>query len=412
MRLALRKDLFRPPKLRVVTEEDRERHATWMELFGDLAVVAVISQLGSVLKHDYSGSGLVTYFVLFLPVWWSWVGNTFYLSRFDSDDLLHRLFGLVQIALVASLAMSIPSAAEGHYVAYVASYVALRLLLIFQYFFAGRHNPNVRQLTNSYIAGFGGAVLLWVISLFVPQPMVMPLWGAAILIDFSIPVVARSLHVKFPPNASHLPERFGLFTIIVLGEAVLSAVVGAISTEIMTIDRLIAAIALIISFAIWWLYFEGVSASEIRLPTDRASATRYQLWMFSHLPLHMAIVAGAVGTERAMHVKPGEPFYGPDGFILASVSFVVMLCMHLLFNAALPKEAAKQAVALSWPHYILTGLSGLLIFVADRFSALALVSVLAGIFVLHVLLTLRDRAPRIPKRDVDISDYMAWWDGG
>jgi low temperature requirement protein LtrA len=173
-----------------------------------------------------------------------------------------------------------------------------------------------------------------------------------------------------------------------------------------------AAIALVVSFSIWWLYFEGVSASEIRLPTDRASAGRYQLWMFSHVPLHMAIVAGAIGMEHAMHLKSGEAFHGPEGTILAAVSFAVMLCMHLLFNAALPKDAARLAASRSWPHFILTGLTGGMMLVADRFTGLGLVSTLMGLFLLHVLMTLRERAPRVPKRDADISDYMAWWDGG
>lgn len=412
MRLALRRDLFRPPKLRVVTEEDRERHATWMELFSDLAVVAVIGQLSGILKHDYSGPGLLLFLFLFVPIWWAWVGNTFYLSRFDSDDLLHRLLGLVQIALIASMAMSVPSAAEGQHLGYVVSYVGMRLLLIFQYFFAGLYNPHVRKLTDKYILGFGVSVAIWVISLWLPSEVRPVLWGLALLIDFAIPLLSRSLHVRFPPNESHLPERFGLFTIIVLGEAVLAAVVGAISGALFTLDKLIAGVALVVSFAIWWLYFEGVSASEIRLPTTPEAAGRYLWWMFTHLPLHMAIVAGAVGVEHAMHLPPTEAFHASDGIVFVGASFLIMLCNHMLYNAALPKEAVRQSYHLGWPHYVVTGLTGVLIFATHRFSAVGLILMVAGLFVVHVLLTLRDRAPRIPKRDMDISDYMAWWEGG
>ena len=33
----------------------------------------------------------------FVPVWWSWTGAAFYATRFDTDDLGHRILILLQM---------------------------------------------------------------------------------------------------------------------------------------------------------------------------------------------------------------------------------------------------------------------------------------------------------------------------
>jgi hypothetical protein len=87
----LKTGLIKPPRLRTDAAEEREMHATWLELFYDLVFVAAISQLAGNLSRDYSLKGLLHFTVLFVPVWWAWIGQTFYLTRFNSDDIGHRL---------------------------------------------------------------------------------------------------------------------------------------------------------------------------------------------------------------------------------------------------------------------------------------------------------------------------------
>ena len=63
-------------------------------------------------------------------------------------------------------------------------------------------------------------------SVFVPTPYRFGLWAIGLSISFATPITAGDLHGEIPPHALHLPERFGLFTIIVLGEAIVAVVTG------------------------------------------------------------------------------------------------------------------------------------------------------------------------------------------
>lgn len=84
------------------------RHATWLELFYDLVFVVVISHLAHSLGDDFSLFGFLGFLALFIPVWWSWTGAAFYATRFDPDDLGHRILILLQMVGAAALAVNVP----------------------------------------------------------------------------------------------------------------------------------------------------------------------------------------------------------------------------------------------------------------------------------------------------------------
>jgi low temperature requirement protein LtrA len=99
--------MFRPPRLRVSEGGEEERHATWMELFYDLLFAAVVAQLSLQLSHDLAPFGILKFALLFVPVWWAWIGQAFYATRFDTDDLGHRLF--IMLSTCPSASPSSPS---------------------------------------------------------------------------------------------------------------------------------------------------------------------------------------------------------------------------------------------------------------------------------------------------------------
>jgi low temperature requirement protein LtrA len=69
----------------------KERHVTWLENFYDLIVAIIIFQLSRDLDHNVTIYGFLSFVALFIPVVWSWIGVTFYTTRFETDDLAHRL---------------------------------------------------------------------------------------------------------------------------------------------------------------------------------------------------------------------------------------------------------------------------------------------------------------------------------
>lgn len=300
--------VFTAPRLRTLDAAEATRRATWLELFYDLVYVVVVAALAHELVGNVSLAGLLTFVALFVPVWWSWVGVTLYNDRFDTDDLGHRLYTLLAMLGAASLALSVHGALTGP--VFVLSYVFLRALLILQYLRVARHVPLARSLCLHYAVGFGLAAALWVGSLALDAPWRYVAWGVAMVVDIGTPLTARHHQAKLPLSTSHLPERIGLFTIIVLGESV-AAVVRGIETP--RLDAFIGgALALVIAFALWWVYFEHVDEHVVR-----RTRIAGQVWFYAHLPLAMGIVLTAVGVEGLVGVAPGEPIDAATRWLVA-----------------------------------------------------------------------------------------------
>ena len=293
------KAIFQPPQLRR-EEYEEERRATWLELFFDLVFVVAIAQLAHNLQSDFTVTGLLKFAILFVPVWWCWIGATFYDTRFDNDGVVDRLITLMQMAIVATMAANLHHGLDTSAVGFALSYIAFRIVLVCQYLHAGYHVPVARGLTNWYAVGFSGSILFWLISLFVPSPWRFICWGIGLIIDFATPLTAGKKVVNVPPNLSHTTERIGLFTIIVLGESVVAVVAGVSEIEWNIAEISIALLGLAIAFSFWWMYFDTVDNSP--LYSMKKGNMRIALtWLYSHLPLAIGLTATGVGVERMIH---------------------------------------------------------------------------------------------------------------
>ena len=295
------KFLFQPPYLWVGnTVNPRHRHATWLELFYDLVFVVAISQLAHKISADLTIKGFLGFIALFVPVWWTWIGTTFYANRFDNDGVIHRIFMALQMLVVTALAVHIHHGLTESAVGFALAYAASRLLLVLEYLWTGWQLPSTRGLTKRYAAGFSLGVLFWLISVAVPPPWRFVLWAIGLVIDIATPLSASALAQLFPPHPEHLPERFGLFTIIVLGEAIIGVVNGVSQINWSITSTLCAIAGFLTAFSLWWIYFENVSGSVLEAaPTTRKSQT-LQLWLYLHLPLVIGLAALGVGVEKGI----------------------------------------------------------------------------------------------------------------
>ncbi|BAY75325.1 low temperature requirement A [Nostoc linckia NIES-25] len=296
-------NFIQPPRLRIGEETEEERHATWLELFYDLVFVVAVSQLAHNLKEDISLSGLFGFVVLFIPVWWSWIGTTYYANRFDSDDVEHRLLIGIQMLTAAAMAVNIHHGLGESSSGFALSYALGRAVLVIEYVRAGIHIPSARPLTTRYAIGFAIAALLWLISAFIPIPWRFALWTLGIIIDFTTPLTARKFQLRLLPHASHLPERFGLFTIIVLGEAIIAVVNGVSEQKWQTSTVISAVFGLIIAFSWWWVYFDNLGGKPIEIARTHGKVGVVNLWLYTHLPLVIGIAAAGVGVEEILLSK-------------------------------------------------------------------------------------------------------------
>lgn len=293
-----------PPRLRINEDSEEERRATWLELFYDLVFVVAVSQLAHYLHDHVSLSGVLGFVALFIPVWWSWIGTTFYANRFDSDDVAHRLLIALQMLAIAALAVNVHHGLGESSTGFALSYVLGRIVLVVEYVRAGQHIPKARPLTTRYATGFAIAAILWTISAFLPSPWRFVFWALGLIIDFATPLSARKLMLELPPHPSHLPERFGLFTIIVLGEAIVAVVQGVSEQKWDVLTVISAVFGLGIALSLWWVYFDNLGGTPIQRARTEGRAVILNIWLYTHLPLVIGIAACGVAVELVLMSKP------------------------------------------------------------------------------------------------------------
>lgn len=295
----LRLPAIAPPRLRIADSEVHEpRHATWLELFYDLVFVVAVSQLAHKLSGEVTLKGFLGFAGLFVPLWWTWIGTTFYANRFDSDDPLRRVMMGLQMLAIASLAVNVHHAWSSSSSGFAVSYIASRVLLIVEYLRAAKYVPEAKGLIYPMNAGFAIGVGCWVLSLGVAPPWRFVLWGLGLLVDFLSPFFAAQGQRQLPPHAEHLPERFGLFTIIVLGEAVIAVVNGVSNVDWSMGGAMAAILGFVTAFTLWWLYFENSLGKALEKASNTGRMLILQVWLYGHLPLVIGLAAVGIGVEH------------------------------------------------------------------------------------------------------------------
>lgn len=285
------------PRLRTLEAASGERHASWLELFFDLVFVLAVAQTAKILASDSDFDGTLRFAALFVPVWWSWIGFTFYADRFETEETVYRVLMFAGMFAVACLSLTLGNAFSGAGDApFVFCYVAVRFIIIALYARSAYYIPVARRLCLHYVAGFGFAAAVWLASLLLPPPLRYAVWALAVAVELIAPLVnARNINI-IPFDRSHIPERFGLFTIIVLGEAVVATANG-VGQTVWTIPTLATAgLGFAMAASIWWINFDFVEDTAIK---SNALAPRF-VYLYGHFFIVASIVALGIGVEHAI----------------------------------------------------------------------------------------------------------------
>jgi low temperature requirement protein LtrA len=304
------------PRLRTALEETEERRASWLELFFDLVFVIAIADLSHQLVVDHSATGFLEFAGLFVPVWVAWQGYMAYADRFDSDDLAFRVAYFAAMLAIAAMAVLVGDVAVGvHTGGFALAYVALRSIMLALYARAWFSAPEARPIIRFYGIGYSVGVAIWLASLAFDSPTRYVLWGVALVLDLSLPPLSTRMRRRVPTSATHFPERWALFTLIVLGESVV-----AVGLETAGSDwRVDSAAAAILGFAgvaaIWWIYFDRQAGVALR-----GSTMTVVVYSYAHLPLLMGLAAMSAGL-RLLIERAGEDHLGagPSAAFLGGV---------------------------------------------------------------------------------------------
>jgi len=368
-----------PPRLRTL-EDDEDRRATWLELFLDLVFVAAIAQVASTLSADPTAAGFGRFLALFLPIGWAWAGFTFYATRFDTDDLVYRLLTLLGMFAVAGLASTVPDALHGGQNAFVVAYVSVRLILLALYVRVYRDLEVARPVAGWFILMFGLAVCDWLISLAVPVPWKYLFWAVALALEHVAPIRAWRLLRGMPVDPRHIPERFGLLIIIVLGESVIGVVLGTSHVEWTPLSGTVAFAGFLAAAAIWWLYFDFLDAAAVVTRNVRSGIT----FVYAHYFVAAGIAALGVGVKLAIFsVEPG-PAYDEIGWIAAAGTALCMAGLATI-QLATPPGLVDTDVVL---RLVTAALAGVLAVLATVLSPALILWLLAAVLVAQVVFEL------------------------
>jgi low temperature requirement protein LtrA len=327
---------YKPPQLHH-PELEAERHATWLELFFDLVFVVAITQLSDKFSDHLTLTGMWQFLALFIPVIWAWGGHTVYATRFDSDDLVHRILTFVIMFAAAIMTVQIPRAfgegANGFAVGYILARVTLLLLYLRVLFI-----PTVKHMTWLYLIGFGLGVSCWCISLFVEPPIKFYLWALGIAVDFLTPTLGKKrILSKLPVDTRHIPERFGLFTIIVLGECVAAVVLGLTHSNLHWQAMLASIMSFVLATLIWLQYYSYMQAANYK-----CSLNSGQSFIFIHFPLVISIVIIGVGVEHMIIAAASSTLLSKELNIIFCSSLILWLISFFLLQCITMRKCNRK----------------------------------------------------------------------
>ncbi|HEY3206193.1 MAG TPA: low temperature requirement protein A [Gaiellaceae bacterium] len=368
-----------PPRLRTL-EAEEDRRATWLELFLDLVFVAAIAEVASTLSADPTAAGFGRFLALFLPIGWAWAGFTFYATRFDTDDVVYRLLTLLGMFAIAGLASTVPDALHGGQNSFVVAYVSVRAILLVLYARVYRDVEVARPVAGWFILMFGIAVADWLISLAVPVPWKYVFWGIALAFEHIAPIRAWQLLRGVPVDPRHIPERFGLLVIIVLGEGVIGVVLGTAEVSWTVRSGMVAFAGFLTGAAIWWLYFDFLDAASVVTRNVRSGIT----YVYAHYFVAAGIAALGVGVKLAIFsLEPGTR-YDHVGWVAAAGTALCMAGLAAI-QLATPPALVDPDVVL---RLVTAAVAGLLVGLSWFLSPAVVLWLLAAALVAQVVVEL------------------------
>ncbi|GAC66861.1 low temperature requirement protein A [Gordonia soli] len=254
--------------------DENGRTASTLELFFDLVFVVAVSiaavQLHHALTDGHIVDGLTAYAIVFFGIWWAWMNFTWFATSFATDDWLYRVLTFVQMAGVLVLAAGIePAFTERDFALLVAGYVLMRVAMVAQWLRASRGADQPRRRTTQiYAAGIATVQALWLVWLLVSGTMATVGLIALVAAELAVPIIAER-RGGTPWHPHHITERYGLFTLILLGESLLAstnAIIEALRRDDQAIAPLvsIAILTFIVTAALWWIYFWPPHHTAIR----------------------------------------------------------------------------------------------------------------------------------------------------
>jgi low temperature requirement protein LtrA len=358
------------------------RKATWLELFFDLIFVVAVAKAAHALGHVHhehiEAASYLKYVLIMVPLWWAWTGHTLFANRYDMDDVVQRLLTLAQMACAISLSVFIDPNFDPNYVGFLLSYATFRGLLVLMYWRTVILLPEKREVALYLAKVFAVGVLISLASLGFDGVWKYIVLYLGIAFDIIMPVLGRQHLKALPVEPHHMPERFGLLTIILLGESIVLLVSTFEQTAWSGAVLAAGLSGFVLAAAVWWIYFENLEGYIYGRRLETGQATIY---------LHLFIYIGLGGIANVIRfaIAPELTLY--DYKLLAGTSTVCfMLALQLLHFAYHPLEIRRALLTNAGTFYVLLAM---LLLIAPT-----VLTVMLGLSALFVVYALGDAVKR------------------
>ncbi len=331
---------------RKASELHDDRTVSFLELFYDLVYVVLVAELAHALAAHLDLKHIGQFVFLFAIVWWSWLNGTWYYEFHGNNDIRTRVFTFLQMFAVAGMAVFAHNALAEGSVGFALFYGFYQLILCYLWWRLSVHDPEHHIENRSYVIFFSISTALFFVSALIPTPSRFYIWVVAVLISLLQPFLQTVFRMRnndsntpFNFSISHaFVERFGLFTILVLAEAIVGVVQGLTHHDHLYASVFITGgLGLCLAFVLWWLFFDFVSH---RPPVT--TGAHPVIWMYMHLFATMSIVAiGAATLNIVEHA--GEGLEPTVRWLLVSAIAIFLTSLFVLMRVIQVNENLKSA---------------------------------------------------------------------
>ncbi|MGB3716691.1 MAG: low temperature requirement protein A [Candidatus Promineifilaceae bacterium] len=383
--------------MKIHTVPTEEEGSTWLQLFFDLVYVAILVELGNRLSHDLSLEGVVTFVLLLIPIWWSWLEFVDYGRRYPVDDIGQRTLTVVYMAVMLMMAFEIHNLTGSTTTTFIVTYGLSKFVLAMMYSRAWIYYPTYRHVTSNRAAAYIVVGILWIAIAFI-APSNLGLWVLAIILGALIPFFSELIQrvtnrsdLPHPPIKYHFTLlRFGELTIIVLGEFFIKLVTSSSGRELTAINYLIGAGLLGISVSLWWLYFDHLEHASLA-----KAGSRFLVWTYSHFPFMAAITAYGVVGNLIFAAKPQVPLDDTKRILFTTALATAVLVYGVIEWTSMEKDEPLARSPQPWIHIGSAAALMVLGFFGGSLNVGWLVTLVAAVLLLQVGLdvTLRLQRP-------------------
>lgn len=335
-----------------VTEAARPKfreseEASSIELFYDLFFVANLTSFTGIHSIDEPVGMLIvsptshlnppvltpkiavkSYIGFFALLWFNWLQVTLYDCRFSVDSVFERVCKGLHLGVMIAFAVvgtQFDTSATAKYAFVFQQFSVImmvsKIILLFQYGYVlfwvrGQSKIIIPLLIHMVAYTVGAIICLGVVFSFDKERESYGYlaWYAIALVEALAVFISSSRWRSVSFKRTHLNERVGLLTLIILGEGIIvlaksmnyvtraenysPAVTGQIisSTLIIVSSSHPFSVSVILpmmkpQYFLYMLYFDQVD-------TRRFGTIRQQFWALAHFPFHVALVLFLEGTSR------------------------------------------------------------------------------------------------------------------